>query len=77
MKMDFLVVVGFFSVYEIVRQLLNSTSQAILKELSMIISEFGKLNKLNTELVHHTTYAQLLCVVGLCGVAGCMVCVHT
>ena len=40
--MDFLVVVDYFSKYLIVRKIPNSTSSAVIKELGMIFSEFGK-----------------------------------
>ena len=41
-RIDFLVVVDYFSKYLIVRKIPNSTSSAIIKELGMIFSEFGK-----------------------------------
>ena len=41
-RIDFLVVVDYFSKYLIVRKIPSSTSSAIIKELGMIFSEFGK-----------------------------------
>ena len=41
-RIDFLVVVDYFSKYLIVRKIHNSTSSAVIKELGMIFSEFGK-----------------------------------
>ena len=41
-RIDFLVVVDYFSKYLIVRKIPNSTSSAVIKELGMIFSEFGK-----------------------------------
>ena len=41
-RIDFLVVVDYFSKYLIMRKIHNSTSSAIIKELGMIFSEFGK-----------------------------------
>ena len=41
-RIDFLVVVDFFSKYLIIRKIPNSTSSAVIKELGMIFSEFGK-----------------------------------
>ena len=41
-KIDFLVVVDYFSKYLIVRKIPSSTSSAVIKELGMIFSEFGK-----------------------------------
>ena len=41
-RTDFLVVVDYFSKYLIVRKIANSTSSAVIKELGMISSEFGK-----------------------------------
>ena len=40
-RIDFLVVVDYFSKYLIVRKLPSSTSSAVIKELGMIFSEFG------------------------------------
>ena len=40
-RIDFLVVVDYFSKYLIVRKIPNSTSSAVIKELGMIFSEFG------------------------------------
>ena len=41
-RIDFLVVVDYFCKYLIVRKIPNSTSSAVIKELGMIFSEFGK-----------------------------------
>ena len=41
-RIDFLVVVEYFSKFLIVRKIPSSTSSAIIKELGMIFSEFGK-----------------------------------
>ena len=41
-RLDFLVVVDYFSKYLLVRKIANSTSSAVIKELGMIFSEFGK-----------------------------------
>ena len=41
-RIDFLVVVDYFSKYLLVRKIANSTSSAVIKELGMIFSEFGK-----------------------------------
>ena len=41
-KIDFLVVVGHFSKYLLMRKIANSTSSAVIKELGIIFSEFGK-----------------------------------
>ena len=41
-KIDFLVVVDYFSKYLIMRKIPNSTSSVVIKELGMIFSEFGK-----------------------------------
>ena len=41
-RIDFLVVVDYFSKYLIVRKIPNSTSSAVIRELGMIFSEFGK-----------------------------------
>ena len=41
-RIDFLVVVDYFSKYLLVRKIHNSTSSAVIKELGMIFSEFGK-----------------------------------
>ena len=41
-RIDFLVIVDYFSKYLIVRKIPNSTSSAVIKELGMIFSEFGK-----------------------------------
>ena len=41
-RIDFLVVVDYFSKYLIIRKIPNSTSSAVIKELGMIFSEFGK-----------------------------------
>ena len=41
-SIDFLVVVDYFSKYLIMRKIHNSTSSAVIKELGMILSEFGK-----------------------------------
>ena len=41
-RIDFLVVVDYFSKYLLVRKIPNSTSSAVIKELGMIFSEFGK-----------------------------------
>ena len=41
-RIDFLVVVDYFSKYLIMRKIANSTSSAVIKELGMIFSEFGK-----------------------------------
>ena len=40
-RIDFLVIVDYFSKYLIVRKIPNSTSSAVIKELGMIFSEFG------------------------------------
>ena len=40
-RIDFLVVVDYFSKFLIVRKIPSSTSSAIIKELGMIFSEFG------------------------------------
>ena len=41
-KQDFLVVVDYFSTFLIVRRIPNSTTSAVIKELSMIFSEYGR-----------------------------------
>ena len=41
-RIDFLVIVDYFSKYLIVRKIPSSTSSAVIKELGMIFSEFGK-----------------------------------
>ena len=41
-RIDFLVVEDYFSKYLIVRKIPSSTSSAVIKELGMIFSEFGK-----------------------------------
>ena len=41
-RLDFLVVVDYFSKFLIVRKIPNSTSSAIIKELDSIFSEYGK-----------------------------------
>ena len=41
-RIDFLVVGDYFSKYLIIRKIPNSTSSAVIKELGMIFSEFGK-----------------------------------
>ena len=41
-RVDFLAVVDYFSNYLLVRKIANSTSSAVIKELRMIFSEFGK-----------------------------------
>ena len=41
-RIDFLVVVDYFSKYLLVRKIHNSTSSAVIKELGMSFSEFGK-----------------------------------
>ena len=41
-RIDFLVVVDYFSKYLIIRKIPNSTSSAVIKELGMIFSKFGK-----------------------------------
>ena len=41
-RIDFLVVVDYFSKYLIIRKIPNSTSSTVIKELGMIFSEFGK-----------------------------------
>ena len=41
-RIDFLVVVDYFSKYLIIRKIPNSTSSAVIKELGMIFSEFLK-----------------------------------
>ena len=41
-RIDFLVVVDYFSKYLIMRKIHNSTSSTVIKELGMIFSEFGK-----------------------------------
>ena len=41
-RIDFLVVVDYFSKYLFVRKIPNSISSAVIKELGMIFSEFGK-----------------------------------
>ena len=41
-RIDFLVVVDYFSKYLLMRKIPNSTSSAVIKELGMIFSEFGK-----------------------------------
>ena len=41
-RIDFLVVVDYFSKYLIIRKIPNSTSSAVIKELGMIFSEFRK-----------------------------------
>ena len=41
-RIDFLVVVDYFSKYLIVRKISNSTSSVVIKELGMIFSEFGR-----------------------------------
>ena len=40
-RIDFLVIVDYFSKYLIVRKIPNSTSSAVIKELGLIFSEFG------------------------------------
>ena len=41
-RIDFLLVVDYFSKYLIIRKIPNSTSSAVISELGMIFSEFGK-----------------------------------
>ena len=41
-RIDFLAVVDYLSKYLIVRKIANSTSSAVIKELGLIFSEFGK-----------------------------------
>ena len=41
-RIDFLLVIDYFSKYLIIRKIPNSTSSAVIKELGMIFSEFGK-----------------------------------
>ena len=41
-RLDFLVVVDYFSKYLLVRKIANSTTSAVIKELGMIFFEFGK-----------------------------------
>ena len=41
-RIDFLVVVDYFSKFLIIRKIPSSTSSAVIKELGMIFSEFGK-----------------------------------
>ena len=41
-KQDFIVLIDYFSKFLIVRKLHNSTSSAVIKELGLIFSEFGK-----------------------------------
>ena len=41
-RIDFLVIVDYFSKYLIIRKIPNSTSSTVIKELGMIFSEFGK-----------------------------------
>ena len=41
-RIDFLVVVDYFSKYLIMRKIHNSTTSKVIKELGMIFSEFGK-----------------------------------
>ena len=41
-RLDFLVVVDYFSKFLIVRKIPNSTSSTIIKELDSIFSEYGK-----------------------------------
>ena len=41
-RIDFLVVVDYFSKYLLMRKIHNSTSSAVIKELGKIFSEFGK-----------------------------------
>ena len=41
-RIDFLVVVDYFSKYLFMRKIHNSTSSAVIKELGIIFSEFGK-----------------------------------
>ena len=41
-RIDFLVVVDYFFKYLLMRKIANSTSSAVIKELGMIFSEFGK-----------------------------------
>ena len=41
-RIDFLVIVDYFSKYLLMRKIANSTSSAVIKELGMIFSEFGK-----------------------------------
>ena len=41
-KQDFLVLIDYFSKFLIVRKLPNSTSNAVIKELGLIFTEFGK-----------------------------------
>ena len=48
-RFDFLVVVDYFSKYLIVRKIPNSTSSAVIKELGMIFSEFGKPQVLRSD----------------------------
>ena len=40
-RIDFLVIVDYFSKYLIIRKIPNSTSSAVIKELGLIFSEFG------------------------------------
>ena len=41
-RIDFLVVVDYFSKYPLMKKIANSTSSAVIKELGMNFSEFGK-----------------------------------
>ena len=41
-RIDFLVIVDYFSKYLIMRKIHNSTTSTVIKELGMIFSEFGK-----------------------------------
>ena len=41
-RIDFLVIVDYFTKYLFIRKIPNSTSSAVIKELGMIFSEFGK-----------------------------------
>ena len=41
-RIDFLFAVDYFSKYLLMRKIPNSTSSAVIKELEMIVSEFGK-----------------------------------
>ena len=41
-RIDFLAVVDYFSKYLLMRKIANSTSSAVIKELGMIFSEFGR-----------------------------------
>ena len=53
-RIDFLVVVDYFSKYLFVRRIHNSTSSAVIKELGMIFSEFGKPQIFRSDNDHAT-----------------------